>query len=146
MNYISKEDHENISKRSKVDNGNVLFAMIGTIGNPVIVSTDKIFSIKNVALFKFENNKKLINEYLRLLLNSKYTEDNLLVKSRGGTQKFVSLTDLRNFKIPLPPLETQKQIVAKIEKEQNMVEECKKLIAIHEQKIKEKIAEVWGEE
>ena len=146
VNYISKEDHENISKRSKVDNGDVLFAMIGTIGNPVIVSTDKIFSIKNVALFKFENNKKLINEYLKLLLNSKYTEDNLLVKSRGGTQKFVSLTDLRNFKIPIPPLETQKQIIAEIEKEQKMVEECKKLIVIHEQKIKDKIAEVWGEE
>jgi len=32
-----------------------------------------------------------------------------------------------------------------IEKEQIMVEECKKLIAIYEQKIKDKIAEVWGE-
>lgn len=48
-------------------------------------------------------------------------------------------------KIPLPSLEVQKQIVAKIEKEQKMVEECKKLIVIHEQKIKGKIGEVWGE-
>jgi len=45
----------------------------------------------------------------------------------------------------MPPLEVQKEIVAEIEKEQKIVEECKKLIAIHEQKIKNKIAEVWGE-
>ncbi len=145
INYISREDHEKISKRSGVDDGDVLFAMIGTIGNPVVVKKTREFSIKNVALFKFGNNKQIINEYLKTVLNSKYTDDNLLVKSRGGTQKFVSLTDLRNFIIPLPPLEVQKQIVAEIEKEQKMVEECKKLIAIHEQKIKDKIAEVWGE-
>jgi type I restriction enzyme M protein len=51
-----------------------------------------------------------------------------------------------NLRIPLPAIDTQKQIVAEIEKEQKMVEECKKLITIHEQKIKGKIAEVWGEE
>jgi len=48
-------------------------------------------------------------------------------------------------KIPLPPLEIQEQIATEIDKEQKIVEECKKLIAIHEQKIKDKIAEVWGE-
>ncbi len=53
---------------------------------------------------------------------------------------------LKEILFPLPPLNTQKQIVAEIEKEQKMVEECKKLIAIHEQKIKDKIAEIWGEE
>ncbi|MDF5739171.1 MULTISPECIES: hypothetical protein [unclassified Nostoc] len=45
---ISLEDHQNISVRSEVDKGDILFAMIGTIGNPVIVRTDKVFSIKNV--------------------------------------------------------------------------------------------------
>jgi type I restriction enzyme M protein len=52
---------------------------------------------------------------------------------------------LKRLKIPLPPLEVQERIVAKIEAEQRMVDECKKLIEIHENKIKAKIAEVWGE-
>ncbi|MHA1169426.1 MAG: restriction endonuclease subunit S [Candidatus Hodarchaeales archaeon] len=145
VNYISEEDHVKISKRSAVDDGDVLFAMIGTIGNPVVVKKDREFSIKNVALFKFENNNRLSNVYLRTLLNSKFASDNLLIKSRGGTQKFVSLTDLRNFIIPLPTIEKQTEIVADIEAEQQAVESAKKLIEIHEQKIKNKIAEVWGE-
>ncbi|WP_053072216.1 restriction endonuclease subunit S, partial [Rossellomorea marisflavi] len=53
IKFISEEDHMNIKKRSKVDTGDILFAMIGTIGNPVLIKEIKEeFSIKNVALFK----------------------------------------------------------------------------------------------
>ncbi len=45
---------------------------------------------------------------------------------------------------PLPPLEIQKQIVAEIEKEEKIVENLKELIKIYEEKIKDKISEVWG--
>ena len=37
VNYISESDYLSINQRSKVDIGDVLFAMIGTIGNPVYV-------------------------------------------------------------------------------------------------------------
>ena len=51
IKYISEEDHFKIKERSGVDRGDILFAMIGSIGNPVIIETDNDFSIKNVALF-----------------------------------------------------------------------------------------------
>ncbi|MBT4969375.1 MAG: N-6 DNA methylase, partial [Bacteroidetes bacterium] len=145
VNFINEEDYRNIGKRSSVENGDVLFAMIGTIGNPVVVNTDKKFSIKNVALFKFYDNDKLLSLYLKTLLDSKYTYERLIVKSRGGTQKFVSLTDLRNFIIPVPSIETQKEIVTQIEKEQSLINANRELIILFEQKIKDKIANVWGE-
>ena len=46
---------------------------------------------------------------------------------------------------PVPPIETQRQIVAQIEKEQALVNANKQLIEIFEQKIKGKIAKIWGE-
>ena len=49
------------------------------------------------------------------------------------------------YKIPLPSIEIQQKIVARIEKEQNIIDANKELIKIFENKIKEKIAEVWGE-
>jgi type I restriction enzyme, S subunit len=58
--FISKEDLDAISKRSAVDDGDILYAMIGTIGNPVIVKKQSEFAIKNVALFKF-NNESVFN-------------------------------------------------------------------------------------
>ena len=53
--YISKEDYEEIIKRSKVDVGDILFSMIGgNIGSMIRISEENYFdmAIKNVALFK----------------------------------------------------------------------------------------------
>ena len=67
VNYISNEDHEKFSKRSRVDNGDILFGMIGTIGNPVLVKKTFDFSIKNIALIKIDND--LINNTYLLNLS-----------------------------------------------------------------------------
>ena len=66
-------------------------------------------------------------------------------KVRGATTKTVDKKSVRDINIPLPPLSVQQEIVAQIEAEQEMVNANKKLIAIYEQKIKDKIGEVWGE-
>ena len=60
-------------------------------------------------------------------------------------QQRLSSDFVKSFKIPLPPLDVQKQIVARIEEEQKLVDANKKLIELFEGKIKEKIAEVWGQ-
>lgn len=57
ISYISKEDYQDICKRSEVHKGDVLFAMIGTIGNPTVVEVEPNFAIKNVALFKVNNHR-----------------------------------------------------------------------------------------
>src|SRR5690606_9492420 len=49
IKYISEEDYISINKRSKVDIGDVLFAMIGTIGNPTVITEEPNYAIKNVA-------------------------------------------------------------------------------------------------
>lgn len=113
---ISWEDHQNISIRSAVEKGDILFAMIGTIGNPVVVRTDKIFSIKNIGLFKkdeFVINSNYLNYWLSCIIFKKIIENKGLLK--GTTQKFIPLGHLRIIDIPLPPLAEQYRIVAKIE-------------------------------
>lgn len=141
--YITREDHVNICKRSNVDDGDILFAMIGTIGNPVVVKKDREFSIKNVALFKVgKNNEKLNNYYLKYVLEASVGELNN--KAIGGNQKFVGLGFLRNYKIPLPSLEKQKAIVAQIEQEEQYVDACKKLMELNKQKITDKIKSIWS--
>ena len=144
INYISKEDYDKICQRSNVDNGDVLYAMIGTIGNPVVVEKNRDFAIKNVALFKVgECNQKLNNKYLKYLLDNLTTDFNN--QAIGGTQKFVSLKFIRNYHIPLPSLETQEEMVSKIEKEEYAIEECRKLIELHKEKINTKIQSIWGD-
>ncbi|WP_311561738.1 restriction endonuclease subunit S [Peptoniphilus duerdenii] len=118
--FISKEDHIKISERSKVDLNDILFAMIGSIGNPVKVQVGNEFSIKNMALFK--PIKKFFNmDYLFWFLY--LSQDNMKKIAYGAVQSFVSLKFLREYLIPLPPLAEQKRIVEKIEELMPLVDE-----------------------
>lgn len=117
---ISADDHQKIEQRSHVDDGDILYSMIGgNIGNMVIVKKERDFSIKNVALFKYYD-KKLSEPYFLKLLLEAITFD-FKNKAFGGAQQFVSLNFIRNYLIPLPPLAEQKRIVAKVEELLNLV-------------------------
>lgn len=108
-NLICEDDYNKINQRSKVDRGDILMPMIGTVGNPVIIDIDEKFAIKNVALIKFRNDSKVINMFIKSLLESDYFDRVVISKVRGGTQKFISLGDIRKLNICLPPLDLQTQ-------------------------------------
>lgn len=118
INFISKEDQEKIDRRSFVDDGDILYGMIGTIGSPAIVKRNRDFCIKNVALFKFKDSK-MNRHYIKMLMDDDFMTKKLLGIKRGGTQKFVSLNMLRDLSIPVPPPENQQKfadLVQKVEK------------------------------
>lgn len=112
---ICEVDFNKINERSKVDIGDIIMPMIGTVGKPVIVKIEPNFAIKNVALIKFKNNSKVLNVYVQTLLQSDYFDDAILSNVRGGTQKFISLGDIRKLEVIVPPLELQEQFAAFVE-------------------------------
>ena len=112
---ICKADFDKINERSKVDIGDIIMPMIGTVGKPVVVDIEPNFAIKNVALIKFKTDSKVLNIYIRALLQSDYFEDAVLSKVRGGTQKFISLGDIRKLEVLVPPMKIQKQFATFVE-------------------------------
>jgi len=133
---ITKEDYEKINQRSKVDKGDLLFAMIGTIGNPTIVNYEPNFAIKNVALFKPLDNKSLIT-YLKYYFMSEKITTKMKNEANGATQKFVGLTYLRKFPFPLVAVEVQQQIVSYLD---SISQKTEKLKAIQKEKMQSLIA------
>ena len=110
VKYISEKDAISINERSGVNIGDILFAMIGTIGNPSMVTEDILISIKNVALFKFTFSKNLSNHFVMYFLD--YAQEDMKNKPSGGLQPFVSLNFLRTYLVPVPPVEEQQRIVS----------------------------------
>ncbi len=76
-----------------------------------------------------QGKEKLSSKYLFLL----FMFSNVLMKQMEEampktTYPSINKSDIENFKIPLPPLETQKQIVSKIEVMERKISEAKKVI------------------
>jgi len=68
--HISEKEHTELYERCNPEFGDILLTKVGTTGIPVIVDTDKQFSLfVSVALLKF-NQELLYNKYLLYMINS----------------------------------------------------------------------------
>ncbi len=140
FNYYSKK----IDDTYLVNKGDLLFSWSGSKGTSFGSHIwDKGMGILNQHIFKVEHSSKYIRKFLHLSLKKVVSE---VEKNLHGGVGLVHITkgNLEKIQIPLPPLSVQKEIVAEIEKEQDCVSSCKKLIEINENKIKKKIEEVWN--
>ena len=124
---ICEADFHKINERSKVDMGDIIMPMIGTVGKPVIVNVEPDFAIKNVSLIKFKDDSRVLNTFIRALLQSDYFDNVVLRKVRGGTQKFVSLGDIRKLVVIVPPMVLQERFadfVAQVDKSKAAVQKA----------------------
>ena len=108
VSFISEADHKEFIRRSKVEKGDMLFGMIGTIGNVAIVTSESEFSIKNVALIK--SNDVMNRHYCFYLLQSDVTMKKFDENKSSGVQQFIALTSIRNLSFQVPPLPEQTAI------------------------------------
>lgn len=135
--FVSEEDHIEFTKRGNPEIGDVLLTKGGTTGVPCVVETNVAFSIwVHVALIK------MITEYvdpyyLNISLASPFVYKQSQAQTHGIGNKDLGLTRMIYFAIPLPPLEEQKAIVAKVN---SLMSLCDQL----EQEIEQNTKQVEG--
>jgi type I restriction enzyme S subunit len=99
ISYVSEADYKAIIKRSVVEVDDILFGMIGTIGEPAIISKgENEIAPKNVGIFRM-NGDKIKSKFLFYYLNSDYINLQIRDVLAGSTQSFVGLGTLRDFVI-----------------------------------------------
>jgi type I restriction enzyme M protein len=96
--------------------------------------------------YVFRPNEKILSTwiYLNIITDNFRAKGKLNMTGTGGLQR-VPTDFVKSYQIPVPSIEIQQQIVSQTEKEQALVNANKELITIYEQKIKDRIAKVWGE-
>ena len=99
---ISEADFRKANERSKVEYGDILFSMIGTIGTISFITDQKIdFAIKNVGLFRTSQNPA-IRHFILSYLKSEIVKKYIASYMAGSTQSYVSLNVLRKIPLILP--------------------------------------------
>lgn len=115
IKYISKEEHMELIKRCKPENGDILYSKNGTIGISKIITWDWEFStFVSLALLKILDRETLNVNYLKLLLDSLHIKKEIHRRAKQGTITNLHLEEIRLFRIPLPPLDKQLEIAEKV--------------------------------
>lgn len=111
--FIAEEDFEKINQRSKVDQWDLLFAMIGTgtVGQLALISeSSPDYAIKNVGLIKTKD--KNLAKWLYYYLQSPQAKNAIDGLISGSSQPYISLGSLRALDIAIPPIPEQKAIAS----------------------------------
>jgi restriction endonuclease S subunit len=137
--FITKEGLKN-SNATLFPKGSLLIGMYDTAAFKMSILDREATFNQAVCGVKPNNRIDLFFLMLFFLMNKdEYLRHRVGVRQRNLNKGFIS-----EIKIPKIPLKAQRQIVAQIEKEQELVNANKQLIEIFEQKIKDRIAKVWG--
>ena len=106
---INKTTLDNLRKRTHTAKGDVLLSSVGTIGETAIIKEDTpLYEFqRSVAIFK-PNPQYITSEFLFYSLNNK--KKILQYSAEGAVQQCLFINPLKEFEIPLPPLEIQKKI------------------------------------
>ena len=124
-----------------VEEPTIVIGRVGEYCGSVYVTTPKCWITDN-ALMVMSKMCEYNNNYIACLLN----QLNLRQYAKVGGQPSISQSSIQELSVPFPSIEIQNEIVAEINEEMVIIEQNKRLIEIFEQKIKDKINEVWGSE
>jgi restriction endonuclease S subunit len=124
-----------------LDTPNIVIGRVGAYCGAVHITEPKAWITDN-ALYITEFKQEFDLGYLAQML----AQLNLNQFAKVGGQPSISQSTVYEQTIPLPPLATQRAIVAEIEAEQALVAANRELIARFEKKIQATLARVWGEE
>jgi type I restriction enzyme S subunit len=133
--YIKPELHEKLTRNKKPIKGDVLVTRIGgdsNIGDACVVSIDSEFSVY-VSLTHIRPNKEILSEYIVYFFNTEYcyqlNHEGTVV---AGGQGNLNVKNVERYRIPLPPVEEQKEIITYLD---NYRKEIDNLISKYQKQI-----------
>jgi len=124
--YISEECHESL-KRSQLKENDILFSIAGALGRIGIVNKAIVPANTNqaLAIVRLAKNSGISVSFLAKYFTSNIISEEIEKLKGGAAQQNLSLGQLNNLPIPLPPLPEQQRIVAVLEEAFNAIAKAK---------------------
>lgn len=133
--FITHDKYEEIKNRFGVPKpGDMLLTSVGTIGIPFIVKSTSPFYFKDGNLTWFRNFAvTLSSRYLYYWIKSNNGHQTLNNLTIGSSQKALTIENLKNAKIPLPDLPTQRRIASILSAYDDLIENNRRQIKLLEE-------------
>ena len=138
--FITQEGLDNsAAKMMPIDT--VVIALTGATTGKVGIL--KLEACANQSVTGILPNDKLYYKYLFFYLLS--ARNRILDDSYGGAQKHISQGYVKDFRIPLPPLETQRKIATNLDKVTHTIDLCNAILEKLDLLVKSRFVEMFGD-
>jgi type I restriction enzyme S subunit len=99
-------------KRHQLFEGDLIFARRGELGRCAIVTKEQEGWLCGTGSLKAKLNDRLVPEYSYLLITSDGVVSELSLESKGSTMDNLNTETLGRIRLPVPPVDEQKQVLA----------------------------------
>jgi type I restriction enzyme, S subunit len=126
--FLPLEFHKKL-KRTKIQKGDLLINLVGaSIGRSCLVTKNLGPANVNQAVSVFRIRDNICREYVAYFFQTSSTIKRILAMQVDAARPNISLTDLRNFLVPLPSLPEQKKIAEILSTWDETIDQTRKLI------------------
>ena len=110
--------------RFVLNRGDLLMTLTGNIGRTALVDEGVLPAALNQRVARLESQPQFLDrDFLRQTLGTQLFKDHVAERSRGAAQQNISTKDVGDYEFPLPPLDEQKRIVAKLDQAQRQIDQ-----------------------
>ncbi len=143
FSFINNSCHKKMS-RSKLKENDILFSIAGALGRTAIINNDILPANTNqaLAIIRLKKSSKIKMQYLFLVLSTDIIQSQIESLKVGVAQPNLSLSQVGNFKIPLPPLNIQDAIIKECDVVDTEMKQAKKSIKKAEDEIESSFAKL----
>lgn len=131
--FVPKEYYQSLDEKRKVRKGDVLYSVVGSFGIPVLIKEERPFVFqRHIAILRPKEDIVDSGFLFYTMLNRDFYAKADAV-AIGAAQRTVSLGSLRNIKIDVPSLESQKHIADILSAYDDLMENNQKQIKLLEE-------------
>ena len=119
--FVPQEYYDSLDSKRKVQEGDVLYSVVGSFGIPVYIKNNIPFVFQRHIAILRPNVYKIAPQFLYYTMLNRDFYLKADAAAIGAAQRTVSLTALRNMEIEIPHIETQKKVAKILSSYDNLI-------------------------
>ena len=145
VKFVSQEEYDSAPKGAKPQKGDIMFCRVGTMGKPVIVTTDTPFCTFVSLGYLHLLNNNISNIYIKYWMQSNAFDIQVKANVKGVAIKNLNTGWLKEFTLPIPPIAEQEKIVAELDCLSGIIEKKKQQLKEYDALAQSIFYEMFGD-